>query len=85
MFWGYDPTARFDSWLTVGITDGHADSKLSSIGVHQLVSLGLTLMSFWARGCYQSCSLRTIKIAFCTAMMWSWQALTGQRGPRAME
>lgn len=31
-FWAYDPTARFDSWLTVGITDGHADS-LSSIGI----------------------------------------------------
>lgn len=52
MFWGYDPTARFDSWLTVGITDGHADSKLSSIGVHQLVALGLTLVSF--------CALHTI-------------------------
>lgn len=32
MFWAYDPTARYDSWLTVGLTDGHADGTLSSIG-----------------------------------------------------
>ena len=46
-FWAYDPTARYDSWLTVGVVDGHSDGKLSSIGtiharaavVHALVAI----------------------------------------------
>jgi hypothetical protein len=46
-FWAYDPTARYDSWLTVGVVDGRSDGKLSSIGtiyaraavVHALVAI----------------------------------------------
>lgn len=32
-FWSYAATAQWDSWLTVGKTDGVADSAISSIGI----------------------------------------------------
>ena len=54
MFWAYDPTARYDSWLTVGLTDGHADGTLSSIGAHQAIASALTLIRCKAyTSCYQ--------------------------------
>ena len=32
-FWMYDPNARYDSWLTIGIVDGQNTDSLSSIGI----------------------------------------------------
>lgn len=32
-FWTYNANAQWDSWLTVGITDGNTGQKLSSIGI----------------------------------------------------
>ncbi len=31
-FWPYKSEAQWDSWLTIGITDGNADGAISSIG-----------------------------------------------------
>ena len=32
-FWPYKQEAQWDSWLTVGITDGNADGAIASIGI----------------------------------------------------
>ena len=32
-FWAYSPTARFDSWLSVGVTDSKNKDSLSAIGI----------------------------------------------------
>ena len=31
-FWKYKPEAQWDSWLTIGITDGNQDNAISSVG-----------------------------------------------------
>ena len=32
-FFSYQPTAQFDSWLTVGLTAGDTNNAISSIGI----------------------------------------------------
>ena len=31
-FWAYKQEAQWDSWITIGVTDGNADKAISSIG-----------------------------------------------------
>ena len=31
-FWKYKPEAQWDSWLTIGVTDGNQDNAISSVG-----------------------------------------------------
>ena len=87
-FWAYDPTARYDSWLTVGETSGHVDGKLSSIGVDWdswSETGGITVDNgavFWMDPTQGSTGDPTIVAQISVASGSDWTAVINARGKR---
>ena len=88
-FWAYDTTAQYDSWLTVGITDGDGGGTLSSVGIDwgdwtDTARLDVLNGAVFCMDPRSGATVEPVVIGqLTTSDAGSWVALINARGKRA--